>query len=97
MGNPVDRAYWQTNHPSYIARDNLGILMESGLQIYIEVGDEDRYGLFRGAEVLHRLLFDAGIKHEYRLVRGADHGGESLAERVTNALGFIGRVLRGGS
>lgn len=53
FGNPVDRSYWQLNHPPYIARENIGELKESGLQIYIEVGNEDRLNLFRGAEMLH--------------------------------------------
>jgi len=95
-GDPVDRGYWQANHPPFIARENLAVLIKSGLQIYIEVGDEDRFGLYRGAEVLHRLLFDAGVKHEYRLVRGADHVGDSVPSRVADAVGFIGRVLRRG-
>ncbi len=96
FGDPVDREYWQINHPPYIARENLETLTESGLQIYLEVGDQDQYGLFRGTEVLHRILFDAGVKHEYRLVTGADHADASYRERLTNLLGFIGRVLRGG-
>jgi S-formylglutathione hydrolase len=96
FGDPVDRDYWQANHPPYIARESVQTLIDSGLQIYIEVGDEDRFNLFRGGEVLHRLLFDAGVKHEYRLVRGADHVGASIPPRLSDALGFIGRVLRGG-
>lgn len=96
FGNPVDHDFWQANHPLCVARENLQTLVESGLQIYFEVGDEDRLGLYRGGEVMHRMLFDAGVKHEFRLVRGADHSGESIPERVANALGFIGRVLKGG-
>jgi len=95
-GDPVDRVYWRANHPPFIARENLPLLIKSGMQIYIEVGDEDRLGLYRGAEVLHRLLFDAGVKHEYRLVRGGDHVGDSIPSRVADAVRFIGRVLRGG-
>jgi len=96
FGNPVDRGYWQLNHPPYIARENMSELRESGLQIYIEVGNEDRLNLFRGAETLHRLLYDGGLKHEYRVVHGADHVGESIPPRLLNALGFIGRILKGG-
>ncbi len=94
FGNPVDRDYWQANHPLSIARERLAVIGTSGLQIYLEVGDLDRLNLFRGTELLHRLLYDGGVKHEYRLVRGADHIGESVPARLRNALGFIGRVLR---
>ena len=95
FGNPVDRDYWQLNHPPYIARENMETLKDSGLNIYIEVGNEDRLNLFRGGEMLHRLLFDAGLKHEYRLVHRADHTGESIPPRVLNAFDFVGRTLRG--
>lgn len=96
FGSPVDGQYWQMNHPIFIAQETATVLAQSGLQIYIEVGDEDRLNLFRGGEMLHRLLYDAGVKHEYRLVRGADHVGESIPSRVVDALRFIGRVLEGG-
>ena len=92
-GRPADRAYWRQNHPISIANDNIDLLKESGLQIYVEVGDEDQNGLFRGAEMLHRILFDAGIQHEYRLVHGARHGGPMFPDRTVNSLEFLGRVL----
>jgi S-formylglutathione hydrolase len=92
FGRPVDRAYWQQNHPISIADVNIDLLKESGLQVYIEVGNEDQYGLFRGAELLHRILYDGGIKHEYRVVHGAGHAGR-YAERFLNSLQFLGRIL----
>jgi S-formylglutathione hydrolase len=39
------------------------------------------------------VLFDAGISHEYRLVKGADHVGAWLAPRSLDAFAFIGRQL----
>ena len=59
----------------------------------MECGDEDQYGLFRGAELLHRILYDGDVKHEYRLVRGAGHVGPSFRGRFMNALEFLGGVL----
>ena len=38
----------------------------------------------RGAEFLHRILFDNQIRHEFRLVYGADHIGVSFRERLIN-------------
>ena len=41
---------------------------------------------------MHRVLFDHGVKHEYRLVRGADHvSTEFMMKRFTNLLGFVNR------
>ena len=62
------------------------------LNIYIEVGDVDDLKLYRGGEFLHRVLFDHGVEHEYRLVRGADHvGSEFMKLRFVNLLGFVNR------
>ena len=85
----VDAAYWEENHPTAIAADAPERLRD--LAIMIEVGTEDGLELHRGAEFLHRLLWDRGLKHEYRLVLGADHIGRSLDERFRYACAFIGR------
>lgn len=91
FGNPVDPAYWAANNPATIASAAPDRLLD--LRIYLEVGDQDSLYLYEGAEYLHRILFDAGLAHEYRLLHGAEHVGPSLLPRVADALGFIGRLL----
>src|SRR5260370_42476027 len=59
----------------------------------LEVGDQDLLYLNQGTEVVHRVLFDAGISHEYRLVEGAEHVGASLGPRFLDAFGVLGRPL----
>ncbi len=90
-GKPVDRAYWAANNPANIAKANPDRLL--GLGIYLEVGDQDMFYLNHGTEFLHRILFDAGISHEYRLVKGADHVGPSIQVRNRDALAFLQREL----
>jgi S-formylglutathione hydrolase len=90
-GKPVD-AHWAANNPATIAHANPQRLQDSGLAIYIEVGSEDAFGLDRGTEFLHRVLYDAGVRHEYRYVLGADHVGRTMGPRVLDALGFLRRV-----
>ena len=63
----------------------------SGLQIYLEAGDEDQFWLYEGAEFLHQTLWNLRIRHEYHLVRGADHVGPSLVERNEEAIRFLFR------
>jgi S-formylglutathione hydrolase len=92
FGTPVDEAYWAANNPSSIARSDPTRLYD--LPVYIEVGDQDMLYLAEGVEFLHRILFEAGVGHEYRLVRGADHVGPSIMPRVVDALAFIGREIR---
>ncbi|MEE8400485.1 MAG: alpha/beta hydrolase-fold protein [Desulfobacterales bacterium] len=92
-GNPVDEAYWKQNNPANIALKHARTIAASGLEIYLECGDQDGFGLDRGAEFLHRILRDNGIGHEYHLVRGADHVGATLASRSQEGLAFLNRVL----
>lgn len=91
FGSPVDEMYWAANSPAAIARAQPDRLNDLG--IYLEVGDQDMLCLNEGVEFLHRILFDVGIAHEYRLVRGADHIGPSLEPRIADALSFIARQI----
>ena len=93
FGKPVDPDYWEANNPASIAKANARRITDSGLQIYLDAGDEDMFLLHEGTEFLHRVLWDGGVKHEYHLVRGADHVGRTLRPRSIEALEFLERVL----
>lgn len=95
FGSPIDEVYWKSNNPSSIANEKANKIRESGVKIYLEVGTRDNFGLFRGTEFLHRILFDNKIHHEYRYVYGADHFSiESLKARTIDGLLFLNRVLK---
>ena len=90
-GDPIDKDYWAANNTAtMIKRDPSRLL---GLGIYLEVGDQDAGYYHQGTEFVHRVLYDAGISHEYRLVKGADHAGASIPPRALDAFAFIGRQL----
>ncbi len=90
-GKPVDKAYWAANNPATIANKDPERLV--GLGIYLEADDQDMFFLQHGTEFVHRILFDHGIAHEYRLVRGAEHVGPSIDPRFLDAMTFIGRQI----
>ncbi len=94
FGQPVDTAYWRARHPPTIVIDNADRLRDAGLQLLVEAGDEDANLTFLSAELVHRLLFDAAIEHEYHLIRGAAHTGRSVPRRLDNVFGFFQRALR---
>ena len=95
FGSPVDEACWQANNPANIAIARRDAIVASGLQVYIEVGDLDMFHLDEGVEFMHRVLWDHGVAHEYRLVHGADHLGRTLPGRLRDALKFLdAHVLR---
>ena len=57
------------DNPANIARDNADAIRASGVEIYLEVGDEDGLNLHDGAEFMHS---DAvGSRHPPRVPRGA--------------------------
>ena len=93
-GDPVDAEMYRTNHPLTVAEVHGVEIAANGLDVYLECGDEDMLYLQHGAEALHRRLWDVGLVHEYRSVRGANHVGRSLGPRTVDALRFIGRSLK---
>jgi S-formylglutathione hydrolase len=94
FGRPFDSEYWTANNPATIAQRNAAAIIASGLQVYIEAGDEDWFNLHEATEFLHRVLWDTGIKHEYHLVRGANHVGRTVAPRMREGFEFLDRILR---
>ena len=84
------------DNPARLAHDNAAAIRESGLAIYLEVGDEDYLNLHDGTEFVHRVLWDHDIRHEYHLVRWADHVGASMRPRFGEMMAFIAAALAGG-
>lgn len=93
FGKPLDEAYWEANNPASICVAAADKIRGSGLEIYIDVGDQDAFNINEGTEFMHRVLWDYKIPHEYHLVRGADHVGRTIRPRTTEALQFLARVL----
>ena len=93
-GDPVDEDRWRDNHPLVLADANATAITASRMAIYLECGDQDLFHAQYGTELLHRCLFDAGVSHEYRSVRGGNHVGPSVGPRVIDALRFVGRTLK---
>ncbi|MBX3486079.1 alpha/beta hydrolase-fold protein [Phenylobacterium sp.] len=93
FGDPVDRELWKRANPANMVLANKAAILTSGLAIYIEVGDLDMFKLDEGTEYLHRVMWDAGVPHEYRLVRNADHTGHTVTARFRDALRFLDREV----
>ena len=87
-GKPFDTKDFMKDNPANIAVDNAQRIKDSGLDIYLEVGDEDFIQLHDGAEFLHRVFWDNDIRHEYHLVRWADHVGLSMYDRTKEAVSY---------
>jgi S-formylglutathione hydrolase len=94
VGDNRDPKLFESNNPANRVIANAAGIRESGLAIYLEVGDEDVLNLHDGTEFLHRVLWDLDIPHEYHLVRWADHVGPSLEPRLCEAMRWLGSVLK---
>ncbi len=93
FGRPVDAGYWEANNPASIVVSNPARIRDSGMAIYLDVGDQDSFGLTEAAEFMHQVLLQNQIQHEYHLVHGADHVGRTLHPREAEALEFLGRAI----
>tara|TARA_B100000959_G_scaffold178677_1_gene186847 strand:- start:491 stop:1072 length:582 start_codon:yes stop_codon:yes gene_type:complete len=94
-GDPLDDVAWMADNPATVVRDNAETIAASGLEIFLEVGDEDGFNLQDGTEFLHRVLWDHDIRHEYHLTRWANHDGLSLPRRFRAGFRFVGAALTG--
>ncbi len=91
FGDPFDHERFQRENPASIVEGEPSRLKNSA--IYLEVGDEDGFGFVEGVDFMHRLLWRHRIRHEFRLVRWADHVGSTLTERSRNRFQFLARYL----
>lgn len=89
FGKAVDPAYWEANNLNLIVTLHRKQILDSSMQICLDVGDDDTLLLFGPVEYFHRMLWDAGIKHEYRRNRN----GHSTS-RVAGSSGDAGTTRR---
>ena len=95
IGADRDAALVEANNPANRARANAAAIRESGLAIYLDAGDDDFVNAHDGVEFLHRVLWDLDLSHEYRLIRGGDHGGPTLVPRMRDAFVWTAAAMAG--
>jgi S-formylglutathione hydrolase len=93
IGKGRDARIVEANNPANRARENAASIRESGLGVYLEVGDDDLVNAHDGVEFLHRVLWDLDIPHEYHMLRGVDHVGATVVPRMKAAYEWLGRSL----
>ena len=93
IGPGRDAELFAANNPANRAQLHASRIRESGLPIYLEVGDNDFVHAHDGTEFLHRVLWSLDISHEYHLVRGADHGGSTFRPRMRATYAWLSAVL----
>ncbi len=93
LGVQPDASLYAADHPANRAICQAEALRTGALAIYLDAGTADALNAHDGAELLHRVLWDLDIDHEYRLWAGADHVGPSLLPRLEAALCWVATRL----
>ena len=76
FGDPLDQKRWDAENLLCLG-ENLDTKELAGLKIYLDCGDQDRYGFAEPNEELHDILGTKKIAHTWRLVEGGNHGWRS--------------------
>jgi S-formylglutathione hydrolase FrmB len=88
FGDPPDEDFFQANNPIKLATTNAASIKKSGLKIYFDCGDHDRYGFQPTNTVLDQQLTQAGVPHEFHIFPG-DHGWEYMISVADHSYGFL--------
>jgi len=89
FGDPIDAALWSASDPLTLAAKADPRRTPA---LYFDCGAEDRYGLFKGNEELHRRLQARGVPHTFSLLPG-NHGYEYVRSVLGHSLRFIADAL----
>lgn len=84
FGSPLSAAYWDANNPIKLAEHPERF---TGLKVYFDCGDHDRYGFQEGAQLLDKILSEKQFPHEFFL-RSGNHGWSYLSQYMKHALLF---------
>ncbi len=90
LGKDRDAELFSADHPATRARLNSAEIRAAELAISIDAGSRDALNAHDGAEALHRVLWQLDIRHEYHLLRDADHVGPSIVPRLLQAFRWVG-------
>ncbi|MFQ3591131.1 MAG: alpha/beta hydrolase family protein, partial [Chloracidobacterium sp.] len=89
-GDPPDAEFFEAHSPLAVARARADAIRT--LNIYFDVGSEDRYRFDIGNQRLHETLDAVRVPHEFTLATGG-HGWAFLVARSEAAFGFCWRTL----
>lgn len=89
FGSPLNGAYWQSNSPLTLAEDPSKF---SGIKLYFDCGNQDRYGFDEGAKLLDKTLTAKEFPHEFEMREG-NHGWSYLTQYMKYPLIFHWKIF----
>ncbi len=88
FGSPPDDEFYQSVNPMKLGETNAAAIKKSGIKIYFDVGDQDRYGFTETDKVLDERLTKAGVAHEFHVFPG-NHGWEYMISVADKSYAFL--------
>lgn len=96
FGDPPDEAFFQANNPIHLGEANAAALKKSGLKIYFDVGEQDRYGYQVSNKLFDERLTKAGVPHEFHVFPG-NHGWEYMISVADHSYIFLWKNFKSDS
>ena len=88
FGDPPDEAYFRDVNPVYVVEQNLAAIKKSGIKIYFDCGEQDRYGFQEPNKAFDEKLTKLGLAHEFHMYPGG-HGWEYMISVADHSYMFL--------
>src|SRR5215216_4593469 len=93
FGDPPDDTFFQANNPLHLGEANAASIKKSGLKVYFDVGEQDRYGYQASNKLLDERLTKAGVPHEFHVFPG-NHGWEYMISVADHSYTFLWKSFK---
>jgi len=88
FGDPPDEEYFRSVNPMFVVETNMAALKKSGMKIYFDCGEQDRYGFQESNKAFDDKLTKLGLAHEFHLFPG-NHGWEYMISVADHSYTFL--------
>jgi S-formylglutathione hydrolase FrmB len=88
FGNPPDEEFFKSVNPVFVVEQNLAAIKKSGIKIYFDCGEQDRYGFQDSNKSFDEKLTKLGLAHEFHMFPG-NHGWEYMISVADHSYMFL--------
>jgi S-formylglutathione hydrolase FrmB len=93
FGDPPDEAFFKSVNPMFVAEANAAAIKKSGIKIYFDCGEQDRYGFQESNKAFDEKLTKLGLAHEFHLFPG-NHGWEYMISVADHSYAFLWKSFK---
>ena len=88
FGDPPDENFFRSVNPMFVVEQNLAAIKKSGIKIYFDCGEQDRYQFQDSNKLFDEKLTKLGLAHEFHLYPG-NHGWEYMVSVADHSYTFL--------